>query len=69
MSYENGLYRAIIGLLENERGSLDRVPSIVRRASSATPVPVVKETFSNREIPLKAFFPAESKASKSVFSG
>lgn len=36
---------------------------------SATPVPVVKETFSNREIPQKAFFPAESKASKSVFSG
>ncbi|KAK8539555.1 hypothetical protein V6N13_034847 [Hibiscus sabdariffa] len=29
-----------LGLIENERGSLDRVPSIVRRASSATPVPV-----------------------------
>lgn len=40
MSYEC-LYRATIGLIENERGSLDRVPSIVRRASSATPVPVV----------------------------
>ncbi|KAK8492063.1 hypothetical protein V6N11_014186 [Hibiscus sabdariffa] len=39
------LYRATIGLIENERGSLDRVPSIVRRASSATPVPVVNETF------------------------
>ncbi|KAK9033312.1 hypothetical protein V6N11_018345 [Hibiscus sabdariffa] len=34
------LYKATIGLIENERGSLDRVPSIVRRASSATPVPV-----------------------------
>ncbi|KAK8499061.1 hypothetical protein V6N12_075912 [Hibiscus sabdariffa] len=34
-----------LGLIENERGSLDRVPSIVRRASSATPVPVVNETF------------------------
>lgn len=48
MSYEC-LYRAtiiIIGLIENERGSLDRVPSIVRRASSATPVPVVNETLS-----------------------
>lgn len=32
---------ATIGLIENERGSLDRVPSIVRRASSATTVPVV----------------------------
>lgn len=45
MSYEC-LYRATIGLIENERGSLDRVPSIVRRASSATPVPVVNETLS-----------------------
>ncbi|KAK8485791.1 hypothetical protein V6N11_034318 [Hibiscus sabdariffa] len=34
-----------IGLIENERGSLDRVSSIVRRASSATPVPVVNKTF------------------------
>lgn len=55
MSYEC-LYRATIELIENERGvsarpkgrgaSADRVPSIVRRASSATPVPVVKETLS-----------------------
>lgn len=48
MSYEC-LYRATIGLIEKDRGSLafsiSPVPSIVRRASSATPVPVVNETF------------------------
>jgi len=42
---ENIAIVTVSGLIENERGSLDRVPSIVRRASSATPVPVVNETF------------------------